>query len=239
MMFNEPIQWGALAAALTAIVAIHAVGVWVGRRVQWLRFLKAAEPLDAGFFEEVRDAALITENGVIVSANPAALAQFGYSPREMIGLPIARLLWNPHDERGFVRALIRDAVSDFPLQLRTATNDALDCVVTVTPRLDEAGKLVGFRGVARDVTEYNRIMVELRRAEQDYRGLFENAHDAILLLDPLHETVLDANHRACVMYGFRREELVGRSMATLQAGPPRDQGCLQTRPERSDHYETF
>ena len=32
--------------------------------------------------------------------------------------------------------------------------------------------------------------------------IFNNAHDAILLIDPDGEVVLDANHRACELYGI-------------------------------------
>ena len=236
MAFIEPIHLGALAAALTAIGV--AVGIGMAPRVRSRRSARA-EGLDATFFEQIRDAALVTENGTIVEANPAALAQFGYSRGEMIGLPVASLLWNPDDERGFVQVLTRGPVTDFPLRLRTAKGDSLDCVVTATPRLDGAGKLIGCRGLARDVTEHNRIMVELRNAEQDYRGIFENAYDAILILDPLYETVLDANHRACVMYGFRREEFIGRSMGTLSVDPRRGRAFLRSTRDGSGRVETF
>lgn len=238
MTLIEPIQWGALATALMTIGAILTVAVWIRSRRPSLRS-PAAEPLDGTFFEQIRDAALVTENGTIVEANGAALAQFGYPRREMIGLPVASLLWNPDDEQAFVHALVRGPVTDFPLRLRTAKGDPLDCVVTATPRFDQAGKLIGCRGLARDVTERNRIMAELRRAEQDYRGIFENAYDAILILDPLYETVLDANHRACVMYGFRREEFVGRSMGTLSVDPRRGRAFLRSTREGSGVVETF
>ena len=55
----------------------------------------------------------------------------------------------------------------------------------------------------------------LRQSERDYRGLFENAHDAIVILDPADERVLDANPRACELYGFPRERFVGMSMEAV------------------------
>ncbi len=235
MTLIELIQWVALAIAIAAILT---VGIRTGIRPRSSRSA-SAETLDSTFFEQIRDAALVTEGGTIVEANPAALEQFGYSRRQMIGLPVASLLWNPEDERGFVHALVRGPVTDFPLRLRTAKDDPLDCVVTATPRFDETGTLIGCRGLARDVTERNRIAAELRRAEQDYRGIFENAYDAILILDPLYETVLDANHRACVMYGFSREEFVGRSMGTLSVDPRRGRALLRSTREASGRQETF
>ncbi len=51
----------------------------------------------------------------------------------------------------------------------------------------------------------------------DYGKIFELAHDAILVLDPIDERVLEANRRACALYGFQHEEFVGRSMRQLTA----------------------
>ena len=50
---------------------------------------------------------------------------------------------------------------------------------------------------------------ELRRSEREYRALFESAHDAILVVDPETDTIVDANQRCCHIYGYQRAELVG------------------------------
>ncbi len=52
----------------------------------------------------------------------------------------------------------------------------------------------------------------LRRSEQEYRTLFENANDAIMIFEPKAETILEVNRKACEIYGFAREELVGMSL---------------------------
>src|SRR5205085_11925900 len=56
--------------------------------------------------------------------------------------------------------------------------------------------------VINDVTERHLAEEALKRTIQDYRGLFENAHDAILIVDAEDARVLDANQRACDVYGF-------------------------------------
>jgi len=73
------------------------------------------------------------------------------------------------------------------------------------------------------------------------RGLFENTHDAILILSPEQEIVLDVNQRACEMYGFSRSEFLGMSLEMLSRdtcyGKFRDQELL----EREDQltFETI
>lgn len=201
--------------------------------------MRQLENVSTEFFEQIRDAALITRNGRIVDANSAAEAQFGYSRDALVGMRVSKLLADPRDEVRFVKALARGPVTDFALRLRTSRGDVLECLVTATASCDENGRVTVSQGLARDVTEHNRVIAELRRAEQDYRGLFENAHDAILLLDLHDETILDANHRACVMYGFPREDLVGRSMVELSVNPERGRMMLRRTHEESGRYASF
>ncbi len=47
------------------------------------------------------------------------------------------------------------------------------------------------------------------------RGLLENSHDAILILSPEQQIVLDVNQRACEMYGFSRSEFLGLSLESI------------------------
>jgi PAS domain S-box-containing protein len=73
------------------------------------------------------------------------------------------------------------------------------------------------------------------------RGLFENTHDAVLILSPEQEIVLDANQRACQMYGFSRSEFLGMSLEAISqdtcCGTFRNREPL----ERGDHltFETI
>jgi PAS domain S-box-containing protein len=61
----------------------------------------------------------------------------------------------------------------------------------------------------------------LRQSERDYRGLFENASDCIVVFEPETELILDANHRACEVYGVDHGELVGMSLLDFSIDPDR------------------
>jgi two-component system cell cycle sensor histidine kinase/response regulator CckA len=54
-----------------------------------------------------------------------------------------------------------------------------------------------------------------RQASALYRVLFENANDAILIIEPDSEKILEANPKACSLYGFSYDQLVGMSLKTL------------------------
>jgi PAS domain S-box-containing protein len=229
-----PDPWAWISAGLVVAMALSAAFV-AGYRVR-SRWSAAG---NGDLFEQIQDAALVTENGAVIDANQAALDQFGYSRKNLIGLPVASLLADPADERDFVQALTDGPVRDFELRLKRSDGQVRDCLITANARFDLQGNVIGCRGLARDVTDRHRAVTALRHAEQDYRGLFENAHDAILILDRLDETALDVNHRACVLYKFSREELVGRSMAELSVNPDRGRSLLRRTRDGQGRYFSF
>jgi PAS domain S-box-containing protein len=51
------------------------------------------------------------------------------------------------------------------------------------------------------------LATELERTEQQYQAVFEAANDAILVVDPEHGTIEDANPKACDLLGYSLAEL--------------------------------
>jgi PAS domain S-box-containing protein len=78
---------------------------------------------------------------------------------------------------------------------------------------------------ARDGLE--RLVAErtlaLERTSQDYRQIFENAHDPIIIFRPDDEQVLNVNRRACEIYGFSRQEFLRLSLASISENVVRGQ----------------
>lgn len=61
---------------------------------------------------------------------------------------------------------------------------------------------------------------QLKRSEDRFRTLFNQASDCILLLSPRDEgdaIIEDANYAACTMHGYDREELIGKPITFLDA----------------------
>ncbi|MCU0275412.1 MAG: diguanylate cyclase, partial [Acidobacteria bacterium] len=82
-------------------------------------------------------------------------------------------------------------------------------------------------GILVDVSERKAIEEALQRSEQDYRRLFEFAHDAIMIFAVKDELILDVNHRACEMYGFRRREMIGMSLESISKDVPRGKSRIR------------
>jgi PAS domain S-box-containing protein len=77
---------------------------------------------------------------------------------------------------------------------------------------------------------------ELRKASLDYRRIFENAHDPILVFSPKGEIVLNVNRRACEVYGLSREEFIGMSLEAVSEDVQRGQRQIAETMERGVFY---
>ncbi|MEA2575623.1 MAG: hypothetical protein QOH93_2921 [Chloroflexia bacterium] len=103
------------------------------------------------------------------------------------------------------------------LEMDYRRNDGLSMhlSLTLSPVNDPVGRVVGVSCIAHDVTNRKQKEKVLAQAEREYRGLFEHAQDAILIFEPDEKVILDVNERACDLYGFSRDELIGMSLESL------------------------
>ena len=150
--------------------------------------------------------------------SPSIERMLGYRPEEVVGRPAFDFV-HPEDLEATRRALaevVAEPGAIVRLEARLRHQDGGYRAFEVTGK-----NLLGHPAVAgivvnaHDVTERREAAAALRQREADYRGLFENAHDALIIMDPADERVLDVNPRACALYGYAREELVGRSTESV------------------------
>jgi PAS domain S-box-containing protein/putative nucleotidyltransferase with HDIG domain len=83
--------------------------------------------------------------------------------------------------------------------------------VTMSPIFDADGTFVGSVHVAKNITERKRAEERQKESEEQFRSIFENSVDAILLTAQ-DGIILAANPAACSMFGRSEEEIrqVGR-----------------------------
>jgi PAS domain S-box-containing protein len=94
------------------------------------------------------------------------------------------------------------------------------------PRFDPRGVFIGYRGVARDVTEEVRAQRAMNASETRYRELFERSPSPLLL----HRggLVFDANEAAARLFGFRdAAAMSGAPMGDLFAEGEHRQRALE------------
>ena len=89
-----------------------------------------------------------------------------------------------------------------------------------------------FASIFEDVTEQIRAIEALRQSEASYRGLFDGVHEAIYIQDKEGRFV-DVNRGALEMYGYRREDFIGRTPEFLSAPGMNDLAAVQSRIQRA------
>jgi PAS domain S-box-containing protein len=149
-----------------------------------------------------------TLDGVITSWNKSAERLFGYTREEAVGQHITLLI--PEDRRDeevkIVERLRRgERVDHFETVRVRKDGTLLDLSLTISPVKDAAGRVVGASKVARDVTE--RKQAEQALAER--ARLLDLSNDAIFVRDAA-DRVTYWNRSASDLYGYTREEAVGR-----------------------------
>ena len=80
-----------------------------------------------------------------------------------------------------------------------------------SPLYDANGNITGAIESIRDITENKRAEHALKESEEQYRSLFESAHDAIFLVENMR--FVSCNNRAAEIFGCRKkQELIGRTL---------------------------
>jgi PAS domain S-box-containing protein len=108
-------------------------------------------------------------NGTITSWNDAATRVFGYSPEEMIGASILKLIpEHLHSDERTILDSIRAGrrIEHFETVRRAKDGRLIDVSLTVSPIKDEEGRVIGASKILRDVSSRKRIEQSLLQAEK-------------------------------------------------------------------------
>jgi PAS domain S-box-containing protein len=180
----------------------------------------------------------------VVYAGPSTNRILGYSSDQLVGQELAKLV-SPEDHL-IVRSLLESVLTE-PRKTRTVQfrikhqDDSWRWIEATGNNLLKEPSIHSLVLNYRDVTDRKWIEEALSKSEVEYRNLFERANDAILIIDPEGTTILEANTRACNLYGYPKEELVGRSFKSLTKEPGRldDQIRRFLRDQAGQNYESI
>jgi PAS domain S-box-containing protein len=108
-------------------------------------------------------------NGTIKSWNDAATRVFGYSPQEMIGASILKLIpEHRHSDEKTILENIRAGrrIEHFETVRRAKDGRLIDVSLTVSPIKDHEGRVIGASKILRDISSRKRIEQSLLQAEK-------------------------------------------------------------------------
>lgn len=171
--------------------------------------------------DAITDCAIIQldVNGDVVRWCPGAQMMTGYSATEVLDRPVSMIYTDEDREARLAERELAAARESGRVEYegwRVRKNgQRFRAGVVLTSLEDDAGAVSGFTKVMRDAT------AEHHRAESMFHALLESAPDAMVIVGPDGRIML-ANAQTDQMFGYQREDLIGRQVEMLI--PPRLRG---------------
>lgn len=163
--------------------------------------------------------ALMDVDGVILEANPAAIATSGKRIDEIIGQPLWETGHWPDDpgERTRLEGLVRRAAAGEAVRTETtiisAAGKALRLEFSLQPVRHRA-EVILIAAEARDVTAEREAELERRLSREKFHGIVSISADAVITIDE-QQSIIDFNDGAAAIFGWTAAEVIGRPLDIL------------------------
>ena len=162
----------------------------------------------------------VDPRGVITYVTPACETLLGYAPEEMIGTKV--LSYSHPDDVAPIRAVIADLIAAGPgaapivTLYRVRRKDGGHLWVEGRPKInfDAAGVQVSLQDVIRDVTAQKEADAAIRRSEERFRMLAENASDILCVMD-MTGAVTFVTQACEKLLGYTPAEMIGVKVQNL------------------------
>jgi PAS domain S-box-containing protein len=167
--------------------------------------------------------------------SPSVARLRGYTPAEELGMT-----WDERVATGLnpqgkaqMQAMLAALQAGQPLdtepqlvQHRNKHGEIVWVENSVGPLYDSAGRLIGLRGTARDVTRRHLAEEALQHSEDRLAKIFRSSPGAIAITRIADGVFLDANQAYEDLLGYSREQLLGRTAAELGILPANTRAML-------------
>ena len=178
-----------------------------------------------GWFETILQAS--TEHSIVGTGldgtieiwNEGARRLYGYEAAEVVGKANLDLVYTrPDSAMGKHEQMMQAARETGKWEGRVSRvrrdGSSFIASVAVTARKSESGEVTGYLLISKDVSDEVRLTDALSAAESRFRGLLENAPDAMVVVNDEGAMVL-VNSRTETLFGYEREELLGKPVTML------------------------
>lgn len=194
--------------------------------------------------ENSADVVFMTDReGVFTYVNPAFTRLYGYESVEVVGLCTPRILKGGNLDRktydNFWKTVSTGGVFKREFTNRTKKGDKVNVEVSVSSTIDEAGEIMGYLALQRDVTERNQVAAALRQSESQFRTVVESLNEGLVITN-VDSKVAYLNPRMSQMCGYKSDEMLNQPVIDFIAPKWREVVANRTR-ERLEigHSSTY
>jgi len=170
------------------------------------RYRTILEEMEDGYYE-------VDLAGNYTSFNDATCRAYGYSREEMMGMNYR--VYTPKEETERVyktyNQIYRTGKPNKGFTYEVVRKDGSTGFgeLAAFPLRNQEGKIIGFRGVSRDVTERKQAEEALRDSEEKFRSIIEQSTDGVVLTDEQGKVIV-YNQAEEQITGLKRDEMLGR-----------------------------
>ena len=176
--------------------------------------LKGSEIKYRMLFESANDAIFLMNNDIFIDCNEKTLEMFACTREQIIGQPPYYFSpkCQPDGRKSKEKALekINDALkgNSKTFEWIHTKYDGTEFNAEVSLNIFEFHNKNIILAIVRDITKRKKAEIALKESEEKYRMLFENANDAIFLMD--NEIFIDCNKKTLEMFACSRDQIIGQ-----------------------------
>ncbi|HVP51056.1 MAG TPA: PAS domain S-box protein [Terriglobales bacterium] len=181
-----------------------------------VRAVQEAEALYRGLFNRMADAVFVIDAETLrfLDCNDAACQTYGYSRKELLSMTPVPL--HPPDEQELALRRLREKQwtnREYTHITKDGRRMAVEVRTTNVPYQGREAHL----SIVHNITEHKQAADTLQLQSAYLEQLIESAPEGIAVLDNRH-TVLRINREFTRMFGYRPEEIVGKTLEALVPG---------------------
>jgi diguanylate cyclase (GGDEF)-like protein/PAS domain S-box-containing protein len=171
------------------------------------RYRTIIEEIEEGYYE-------VDLNGNFTFVSDAICSTLGYSHEELMGLNfksyVPEELANDAYRKWLEVYQTGEVIKWFPLINIRKDGTRINVEDSIAPLRDKEGKIIGFRGITRDVTKRKMMEEALQKSEDYFKEITENSSDVIIITDK-NGDIKYCSRSVERFSGYKPEELIGKS----------------------------
>ncbi len=152
-------------------------------------------------------------NGILLMMNDIAVKRRGGKIEDYIGKSILEIVHdNPQKHLRRIKDIAKSGKGRLYEDNLKFDKGHRWFISNMQPVKDANGNVIAIQIISTDITKIKQAEKEIRESEEKFRTIFEVANDAIIYVDE-QGIVLDANEKLGEIFGYPREEVVGKSFS--------------------------